>query len=813
MASSNAMTELLRAATRDHLRSRWTLAAAVIATVAAAIMAFIPLFNVLGFGFSFVMAVVISPISLLAGAGFVRRVAARMRAHGTTSGRSSRVLPSTRRFLAAVLGRAVLGHLALLVPPLVIIAANGLRVRNCDWLFGALAFILLPVASCVLATAIGVVIGLLCGDRRWRASALGVAVFVASVIYAVWRFHAAPPVFSYNLFGGYFPGNLYDEGLSFTAPFYWARLLHIAFVLALLGAAGAFLDVPRVALSWDPRPGERRVAWAGTTAMAGGLALLLFAMSGRLGFDIDAEDIARSLGARYDTEHFTIYYPLHPEIERNIHVLAEDHEYRYSQATRDLGAAPERITSFYFASADDKHRMMGARNVYMAKPWRNEIYLNHRSFPHAVLRHEIVHVVASEFGSPVFRVSAGNWLGLPVLFNVGLIEGIAVAADWPDHFDKPLTPHQSVKALRELGMAPPVRRLLSTGFLAFSSSRSYTMAGSFVRYLLETQGAERLRILYRSGGDFDAAYGRSETELVAEWSAMIDGIELPRDAAEIVRERFRRPSIFARPCPDAIGRQRRELGELLARSDVVGAVELGRRVCDQAPGEPRYQLELARVLTHAGRSAEAAAIYRELAGNAAEMSSVIRARALRELASMAARSGDVVELEDRLDDARRLALPDGEQRNVSVQHHVAGHIGPAGDALRAYFWGPDPAPGGEALVRFSRAARAVHAEPALGLGHYLTGRVLSGYGAAEDAATALARAIEIGFAPVGEPGDTLLRREAARLLAETGYLAGRSDLVERAATILMEPAQTEVTRLYGADWIERLAWKRAWSGR
>ncbi|MEM9493543.1 MAG: hypothetical protein AAGC55_30620, partial [Myxococcota bacterium] len=416
-------------------------------------------------------------------------------------------------------------------------------VRNCDWLFGIQAFVLMPLISCFLASALGVLLGVLCGRRRGLSNAAPYAVFVAAVLYAVWRFYAAPPVFSYNTFGGYFTGNLYDENVAFRAPFYWSRLYQIAALGTLLGMIAAWLDVPSMTVRWRaPRPSRRRLRSAALAVILAVILGWLHHSSGTLGFAVSAGDIQDQLGGRYDTEHFVIYYPPGGDIERDIHFIAEDHEFRYSQVVAALGAEPEqRITSFYFASAEDKFRLMGARRVYMAKPWRYEIYLNHRSFPHPILRHEIVHAVAADFGSPIFRVSAGTWAGLPVLFNVGLIEGIAVAADWPNHFDKPLTPHESVKALRELDMAPPAERLLGTGFFSFSTSRSYTMAGSLVRYLLDQYGAERLRQLYRNGGDFAAAYGRPQGELIAEWSAMIDRIELQPGAAETVRERFRRP--------------------------------------------------------------------------------------------------------------------------------------------------------------------------------------------------------------------------------------------------------------------------------
>src|SRR5690606_1785323 len=101
----------------------------------------------------------------------------------------------------------------------------------------------------------------------------------------------------------------------------------------------------------------------------------------------------------------------------------------------------------------------------------------HAPYPHPVLRHELAHVVAGGFGDPIFGVSARGPLGLPLWFNVGLLEGIAVAADWPGRRGEGLTPHEAVRAMQELGFEPPIERLLSTGFFAFSSARSYPVAG------------------------------------------------------------------------------------------------------------------------------------------------------------------------------------------------------------------------------------------------------------------------------------------------------------------------------------------------
>lgn len=786
-------------ASRAHLRSIRTLVWAGLLLGVAVVLALTPLFNVLGFEFAFAMAFFGSIASLDLGAAFVRRV------HDTDAPAVERALGPVR-VVAELTGRALAVNLALLIPPLVVICINAVRVRNCDWLFGFETFALMSCLSCFIATSVGVLCGLAAGRRRKLSNALPYIVIAASALYSLWSFYAEPPVFSYNMFVGYFPGNLYDENIGLRAPFYWARLFHLSLVAALYCLVIDLLDVPALRLkpTWKPRrPAGLRLVPVGCGVVSAVLAAVLWLESGSLGFSIDADDIADELGAVHTTEHFRIYYTPGGDIERDIELIGEDHEFRYAQVVREFGAKPSgRLVSFYFSSAEHKFQLMGARNVYMAKPWRKEIYIHHSSFPHAVLRHEIAHAVAGAFGDSMFNVSVRTWLGLPLFFNVGLIEGAAVAADWPDHFNRALTPHQSVKAMLELGFAPPVESVLSTGFLRFSSARSYTLAGSFVRYLLDTRGPDQFRILYRSGGDFAEAYGEDESDLIAEWRAMIDAIELPDGAAEVVRERFRRPGILHRPCAHAIANQRDEVAHRTARGDLDGAISLMMTVCDQVPREPRYQLDLARLYVRAKRIDEATAIYDAIAGNSEELSSSLRAEALSALAAIEARAGEYERADAILARAEALPLGDDELRNIEARRYAARHTGPSGPALRSYFWGNEPSAGIDPVLYVARAAQVIAAEPGEGMGYYLLGRNMRGRGAPAEAAAMLATALDRGL-----PGPRFVRA-CARLLAETAYMAGELETVERAARILDSDGQPDVDRLYGADWRERVHWKR-----
>jgi len=794
----------VRAALRAQLRARRTWIWAALLALFGGVMCAIPLFNALGYEFAFAMAIAVSFAAADLGAALARRLAA-IAESDPGDADDVDLLPGGRTVFSLAAAASLLA-LALILPPLLLISANALRVRNCDWGFGFACYGWMTALSALWAAGVGVVCGLAAGGRRVLSNALPWLVLIGAIVHSVWRFYDAPPVFSYNPLAGYWSGNLYDENIELTSPLFWSRAHQILVVVAALALCAALVDVPAARLRLRVRRPARVRFELALCLVALFAAVAIRARSGELGFSLGADEVADALPGRYETAHFIVHYPPGGEIERDIAFIAEDHEFRLAQITRTLGVPPpaHKIDSFYFQSADQKQALMGARNVYMAKPWREEVYLHHAPFPHPVARHEIAHVVAGSFGDPLFRVSARPVLGIPVFFNVGLIEGIAVATDWPDHFNRALTPHQSVRAMLDMGMAPPVDRLLSTGFFAFSSARSYTAAGSFVRFLLDRYGAAPLRTLYSTGGDFSAAYHRPQSELVKEWQAMIAKVELATGDAEVVRERFRKGGIFQRPCPHAIAGKESRAGELAARGDLDGAIRLIRSVCSDAPGEPSHEMDLADLYERAGRGEEAAAIYRRLAsGGGDAITSTTRVQALLGLARLAARAGDWSRAIAELDRASPQPVEDDLLRQVRAQRMSAGHAGPAGPHLRAYFWPPgDPNAPIDPMAQLGRAAAAVAAEPTLGMGHYLVGRNLSGRGAPAEAAAALARALELGLP------DPLLARECAEHLASSAYLAGDLAAVERAAGVLTAEGQPAVTRLYGYDWLERVAWKR-----
>ena len=749
---------------------------------------------------------------------------------GAAEVRRARLLPSEsrngstpRRQLTWIWLRTAASCTAVLLIPLVCVLANGAFFhvsgsRLCSVPFGFLCFLLLPVSTAWICAGIGTSVAAL--STRTIPSLLWLALVYAILIMApLYRFYSEPPVFSYNILIGYFPGNLYDEGIGFGRAFFASRLEQIFLVSGLHCLASAKLHWRTLAVSSESAQALLQPRRFYLGILAASLFLVMHSQAGALGYAPSVADIADRLGGRYETENFIIHYPDRTDITDRIATIGDDHEFRLSQlralfmddsessnaAAGNQAKSKTKIRSFYFANADDKYAAMGARRVYMAKPWRGEIYLNDSPFPHQILKHELAHVVTADFADSLFGVSTKRFLGLPIIITVGLVEGIAVAADWPDHFTRELTPHQSVKVMRELNVAPPIEKLMSPGFLAFSSARSYSVAGSFVHWLLATQGVDKVKELYRNGGDIEAVYGTSLKDLAVKWTRFIDAQPLPEQAVAIAKERYRRESIFSRPCPHAIANLQDRAGENLERKKFSAAISNLQSICDRVPEEPNYSLALAQVLVFANRPDDAAPILEKLSEDEKQTSST-RNTALQARAAILIHRNQWTEAIALLQEANSLPLGNNESRNALIKLQIAEAYKSAPKALIHYLWPKKPLSPEERIGLLTSAFSAPGSAAVLetrnsALVQYLVGRNLSYTSLSALSTMFLTKALDGNLSP-------LIRLEAARILAAQSFLARDFETTERALEVMAGETGSQVNQLYAKDWAARLRWQR-----
>lgn len=662
---------------------------------------------------------------------------------------------------------ALLVNLAVLVPPLLASTLFALLSTACDPLPLVGFYPLLTLPSAALAAAGGVFCGFWV---RGPLQALGLYLLLvlASLAPTLWPLVAGPQVYAYNHFLGFLPGPLYDEALRISPGMLWFRLQTLLAAALLWLLAAFFLDMREGRLR---RPHLR----PGAFVLLGLVAFAIAAIEERapaLGTRMTDGYLQERLGGVRLTPHFRIVYPRAKD-RLSVDRLARDLEFRHTQLASFLGTAPEgRITVWVYRSDEEKRQLVGAGRTQFAKPWRHEIHLGDRPFPHPVLKHELAHVMAAPAGSGPFRVAAafGVW---PLM---GIIEGLAVSAD--DPVQGGLTLHEWAAGMRKQGLAPDLRGILGPrGFYQAAPARAYTLVGSFLRHLADTYGAEKLRALYAKG-DLPDVYGRSVDALVGEWERMLDG--LPLDGAAVGRAlmRFRSPSLFARPCPREVARLQVAAAEFLA-SDPEQALGLYRRCAQLQPEEPGFFLGEASALQRLERKEEAAEVLGRLAarvkGQGAQEAEVLLAQA--DLALERARPD---EARGHLQGALQLAATPEATRTAQVK--LAALESPARTAAIGGYFRQDAEE--LRLLRLALALEALPRDPYL---HYLLGRRLAQAGAPRLALEHLGEALS--GASGGPPGGELtpeIRREALRLKVESAYLAGDCGAVRHEVGALPE---------------------------
>jgi hypothetical protein len=214
------------------------------------------------------------------------------------------------------------------------------------------------------------------------------------------------------------------------------------------------------------------------------------------------------------TDHYVFHYSPGDTVD-----TARQEAY-HAWAVAQLGVTPPRVTYNKYRDRAQMGQITGHLNTNgYADPAAATVHI---IFPSD--NHEVVHVYAGPWGFPV------------ALF----VEGLAVAhqmnpaandftAKWSG------TPiHELARRFRAQGTLVPIAQLAETAaFRARDDNVTYPEAGSFVRFLIDSDGIAAMRRLYGAmsneaplasvRGAFLGVYGYSLDEAEVRWQRFLDG--------------------------------------------------------------------------------------------------------------------------------------------------------------------------------------------------------------------------------------------------------------------------------------------------
>ena len=433
------------------------------------------------------------------------------------------------------------------------------------WLrFGAcaplddLAYELMTVG---LGLALAVLWGVHAAHLRPDRGALAIAAAapLLSLATSVAIFFGTPTVHAFDAFAGYFAGPLYDTVLRLDGPFAVHRALVAGACLVSLLGASTLVPLTR----------REPAAWAALVCMSA-IAPIGFRF-GTWVTDVRLEELLPQRAEAGDCiVHASGSIP--PEAVLR---LARDAAEQRGAIERSLGAEyPGLIDVFVFRDGAEKARLVGAADTLVAKPWRGEVYVQGTSYPHPVLGHELVHVIAGALTQGPLRIP-GRVGGL--VANPGLVEGMAVAT--APHEDA-LTERTWAAAMLERGLLPGSDELFGLAFLGGNAGRSYIAAGAFVAFARERFGGATVRAWY-GGEDLGSLTARTWPTLDDEFRGWLREEPVSANASRVAAARFGAPGIAGRTCPHVV-------------DGALADAQACRR--ERRPHEARANVERARLL-------------------------------------------------------------------------------------------------------------------------------------------------------------------------------------------------------------------------
>lgn len=382
--------------------------------------------------------------------------------------------------------------IVLLIPLLVsIVDLNTLDIEI--YLDGIKYYSLIVLPTYFFAIAVSLSISVF--NTKLQKYILHISIFVILFLVNVVEIYFNPQVFIYNILIGYFPGTVYDELILINSKLIIYRVFVAIFSICLIIGLLKIKDKKNLKMVFFL------------------LILTIYIITKPiLGLSSTINETQKRLNHFINTTHFNIHFS--PIITKKEQVrIAYLHEYYYERISNLLKRKlTKKVDSFIYSDKEQKGNLFGSMAADVSKPWLYQIYLDYGSIDNN-LQHELVHTFTGEFGVTPFKVAKD--------FNAALIEGFASAID--DSLSENSIHHYASLALTYNKSFDINLLFNNSSFFSNYSNFSYTVAGSFIKYLINNYKIENVIKFYQNN-DFNQSFNKSITNVTEDYKTFLTNL-------------------------------------------------------------------------------------------------------------------------------------------------------------------------------------------------------------------------------------------------------------------------------------------------
>jgi len=455
----------------------------------------LPLSNVLGFEYSVFISVILSFISGISITLFLKW--------------ELKISEISRYLFIFILIPLILGYL------------NSFVTKNCSLLDGFVFYFVFVCVSLTFGTALGILTFVI--SKKYSQS-IFILIWAAIFLWSIMVYYFSPQLYLFNPIYGFFPGFVYDEEINLSSTILFYQFC--VFIISILIISASLLKLNgRVKL-------QRNLFFFSAIMIVG-----FIYFSDNLGFSTSLKKLEEKFVKQEIDQRFEFFFENDSVSKIEIEIIRLTTEFHFNYLTDFFKTEPkEKIKIFFFENDESKKKLLGTASADFTKPWQYTIFLTRKNFLD-VIGHELAHNFCGEYSKNIFHVADG--------FNLGLVEGAAMAAEW-EWNNK--TPHSyAANIFKFIGELNPSAMLRGFTFAFKPSSMSYIISGSFVRFLIDEYGIDKFSQLYASG-EYENVYGLTLDELSNQYSKFIKAYEVNSSDSLSALYYFKRQSLFEKEC-------------------------------------------------------------------------------------------------------------------------------------------------------------------------------------------------------------------------------------------------------------------------